>query len=160
MAPAIASNGKAIAHPPGYPYPKSSPPDARVFEVYAALTWGAVMWLFNERRQTLHGGMVNSMQVHSLLTSFQALAKPYAVPLPRAPSHSQSCAPFTDMANRTRKCGMASRPSCGVRCPPPALTTALTSLQTIGSGLVVRPTLSCILQVVASPVLAPRGCSR
>lgn len=58
--PASAKNG--FPHPPGFPYPKSNPPDSKVFSVYAALTWGAVMWLFRWRRDTLHGGMVNSMQ--------------------------------------------------------------------------------------------------
>ena len=48
--------------PPGYPYPKPLPPSSKVFEVYAALTWGAVMWLFQHRRDRLQSGMVNSMQ--------------------------------------------------------------------------------------------------
>lgn len=52
--------------PPGAPYPRPRPPNARLFEVYAALTWGAVMYLFKERRDTLQGGMINSMQVRSL----------------------------------------------------------------------------------------------
>ncbi|GAA5967649.1 hypothetical protein JCM21900_006729 [Sporobolomyces salmonicolor] len=48
--------------PPGHPYPKSRPPNAKVFELYAALAWGLVMYLFRERRDRLHGGMVSSMQ--------------------------------------------------------------------------------------------------
>ena len=48
--------------PPGYPYPKSRPPDSAVFKVYAAVAWGAVMWLFRNQRERLNGGMVNSMQ--------------------------------------------------------------------------------------------------
>ena len=48
--------------PPGYPYPKPLPPSSRIFEAYAALTWGAVMWLFQHRRDRLQSGMVNSMQ--------------------------------------------------------------------------------------------------
>ncbi|BGP15616.1 hypothetical protein JCM10213_004136 [Rhodosporidiobolus nylandii] len=55
-------NADGFPHPPGYPYPKSRPPNARVFELYAALAWGVVMYLFRERRDTLHGGMVSSMQ--------------------------------------------------------------------------------------------------
>lgn len=49
--------------PPGAPYPRARPPNARLFEIYAAVTWGAVMYLFKERRDTLQGGMINSMQV-------------------------------------------------------------------------------------------------
>lgn len=48
--------------PPGYPYPKSQPPDPQTFSLYAALAWGSVMWLFANRRERLHGGMVSSMQ--------------------------------------------------------------------------------------------------
>lgn len=51
-----------MPNPPGYPYSPSIPPDSKVFEVFAALTWGAVMWLFRWRRHTLQGGLVNSMQ--------------------------------------------------------------------------------------------------
>ncbi|KAI5481273.1 peroxisomal protein [Pseudohyphozyma bogoriensis] len=51
-----------LPHPPGAPYRKPRAPDSRVFQVYAALTWGAVMWLFREKRDRLQGGMVNSMQ--------------------------------------------------------------------------------------------------
>lgn len=53
----------AVPYPPGAPYPSPRAPNAKVFELYAALTWGAVMWLFAERRDKLQGGMVNSMQV-------------------------------------------------------------------------------------------------
>lgn len=53
----------ALAPPPGAPYAKPRPPNAKLFEIYAALTWGAVMYLFKERRDTLQGGMVGSMQV-------------------------------------------------------------------------------------------------
>ncbi|GAA5855319.1 hypothetical protein JCM8547_009032 [Rhodosporidiobolus lusitaniae] len=59
-APKPSSDG--FPHPPGYPYPKSLPPHSKVFELYAALAWGMVMWLFRERRERLHGGMVSSMQ--------------------------------------------------------------------------------------------------
>ncbi|KAF9821841.1 hypothetical protein IEO21_00271 [Rhodonia placenta] len=54
----------------GTPYAMSStassavkpiPPDARKFSVFAALCWGAVMWLFNERGETIQPGMFNSM---------------------------------------------------------------------------------------------------
>ncbi|KAK0473230.1 Tim17/Tim22/Tim23/Pmp24 family-domain-containing protein [Armillaria novae-zelandiae] len=37
------------------------PPDSRYFTVFAALSWGAVMWLFNHRGQTIQPGMFNSM---------------------------------------------------------------------------------------------------
>ena len=48
--------------PPGYPYPKSQQPDPKIFKVYAAIAWGSVMWLFANKRERLHGGMVSSMQ--------------------------------------------------------------------------------------------------
>lgn len=37
------------------------PPDARYFSVFAALSWGAVMWLFKNRGETIQPGMFNSM---------------------------------------------------------------------------------------------------
>ena len=36
-------------------------PDPKYFSVFAAVCWGAVMWLFKEREQTLQSGMFNSM---------------------------------------------------------------------------------------------------
>ncbi|CAD6586309.1 MAG: hypothetical protein CYPHOPRED_003469 [Cyphobasidiales sp. Tagirdzhanova-0007] len=48
--------------PPGYPYPKTQPPDSYIFKIYAALAWGSIMWLFANRRERLQGGMVSSMQ--------------------------------------------------------------------------------------------------
>ncbi|CUA68200.1 peroxisomal membrane protein 4 [Rhizoctonia solani] len=41
---------------------RSIPPDSRIFSVFAALSWGAVMWLFKYRPETLQPGMANSMQ--------------------------------------------------------------------------------------------------
>lgn len=76
-SPAAAPTTRALPSkngvppPPGAPYPKPRPPNARLFELYAAVTWGAVMYLFKERRDTLQGGMVGSMQV-SFLFSFLA----------------------------------------------------------------------------------------
>ncbi|KAF9036484.1 peroxisomal membrane protein 4 [Hymenopellis radicata] len=40
---------------------KPLPPDSRYFTVFAALSWGAVMWLFNHRGHTIQPGMFNSM---------------------------------------------------------------------------------------------------
>ncbi|EPS99106.1 hypothetical protein FOMPIDRAFT_1125009 [Fomitopsis schrenkii] len=40
---------------------KPIPPDATKFSLFAALCWGAVMWLFNERGETIQPGMFNSM---------------------------------------------------------------------------------------------------
>ncbi|KNZ57949.1 uncharacterized protein VP01_2033g3 [Puccinia sorghi] len=60
----LAPNG--MPRPPGFPYPASVPIDKRIFEIYAALTWGAVMWLFRWRRERLQGGLINSMQSHGL----------------------------------------------------------------------------------------------
>ncbi|KIM57028.1 hypothetical protein SCLCIDRAFT_1219868 [Scleroderma citrinum Foug A] len=37
------------------------PPDARYFSVFAALSWGAVMWLFKNRGEAIQPGMFNSM---------------------------------------------------------------------------------------------------
>ncbi|KAI0076248.1 peroxisomal membrane protein 4 [Panus rudis PR-1116 ss-1] len=54
----------------GQPYSMSStassavrpiPPDPRHFSIFAALCWGAVMWLFNERGETIQPGMFSSM---------------------------------------------------------------------------------------------------
>ncbi|KAF9499913.1 peroxisomal membrane protein 4 [Pleurotus eryngii] len=55
----------------GAPYSKSTspsdvvkplPPDSRYFTVFAALSWGAVMWLFTNRGESIQPGMFNSMQ--------------------------------------------------------------------------------------------------
>ncbi|KAJ7293250.1 Tim17/Tim22/Tim23/Pmp24 family-domain-containing protein [Mycena rebaudengoi] len=40
---------------------KPMPPDSRYFSVFAALSWGAVMWLFEHRGETIQPGMFNSM---------------------------------------------------------------------------------------------------
>lgn len=61
--PSGAGSRSTLPPPPGAPYARPRPPDSRVFGLYAAVTWGAVMYLFKERRDTLQGGMVNSMQV-------------------------------------------------------------------------------------------------
>ncbi|OJT15985.1 Peroxisomal membrane protein 4 [Trametes pubescens] len=37
------------------------PPDATQFSIFAAVCWGAVMWLFNERGESVQPGMFNSM---------------------------------------------------------------------------------------------------
>ncbi|QRW27576.1 mitochondrial import inner membrane translocase subunit TIM17 [Rhizoctonia solani] len=41
---------------------RSIPPDSKIFSVFAAVSWGAVMWLFKYRPETLQPGMANSMQ--------------------------------------------------------------------------------------------------
>ncbi|RDB29005.1 Peroxisomal membrane protein 4 [Hypsizygus marmoreus] len=38
------------------------PPDSRYFTLFAALSWGAVMWLFQHRGETIQPGMFNSMK--------------------------------------------------------------------------------------------------
>jgi len=38
------------------------PPDAQLFSAFAALSWGAVMWLFQNRGETIQPGMFNSMR--------------------------------------------------------------------------------------------------
>ena len=40
---------------------KPLPPDSTQFSIFAAVCWGAVMWLFNERGETIQPGMFNSM---------------------------------------------------------------------------------------------------
>jgi peroxisomal membrane protein 4 len=40
---------------------KPAPPNARYFSLFAALSWGAVMWLFRHRGETIQPGMFNSM---------------------------------------------------------------------------------------------------
>ncbi|TFK57466.1 peroxisomal membrane protein 4 [Heliocybe sulcata] len=37
------------------------PPDSRYFSLFAAACWGAVMWLFEHRGETVQPGMFNSM---------------------------------------------------------------------------------------------------
>jgi len=37
------------------------PPDSRYFSVFAAISWGAVMYLFRNRGETIQPGMFNSM---------------------------------------------------------------------------------------------------
>ncbi|KAG8220011.1 Tim17/Tim22/Tim23/Pmp24 family-domain-containing protein [Butyriboletus roseoflavus] len=46
-------DGSALARP--------IPPDPRYFSVFAALAWGAVMWLFKNRGESIQTGMFNSM---------------------------------------------------------------------------------------------------
>jgi peroxisomal membrane protein 4 len=40
---------------------KPLPPDSKYFTAFAALSWGAVMWLFQHRGETIQPGMFNSM---------------------------------------------------------------------------------------------------
>lgn len=47
--------------PSDYPAHKVIPVDNTSHQIFAALTWGWVMWLFTNRRQNLNGGLVNSM---------------------------------------------------------------------------------------------------
>ncbi|KAF9459463.1 Tim17/Tim22/Tim23/Pmp24 family-domain-containing protein [Collybia nuda] len=41
---------------------KPLPPDSRYFTIFAAVSWGAVMWLFRHRGETIQPGMFNSMK--------------------------------------------------------------------------------------------------
>ena len=43
------------------PYPQPVPPSSTHFSIFAALTWGAVMYLFNERNHAIQTGMWSSM---------------------------------------------------------------------------------------------------
>ncbi|TFL06458.1 Tim17/Tim22/Tim23/Pmp24 family-domain-containing protein [Pterulicium gracile] len=53
------------------------PPDTRYFTAFAALSWGAVMWLFRHRGETIQPGMFNSMtylyQDSDVWTDFRTL---------------------------------------------------------------------------------------
>ncbi|KAL1661941.1 Tim17/Tim22/Tim23/Pmp24 family-domain-containing protein [Schizophyllum commune] len=40
---------------------KPLPPDSKAFTLFAAFSWGAVMWLFEHRGETIQPGMFNSM---------------------------------------------------------------------------------------------------
>lgn len=44
-------------HPPSKPIPT----DGKAFEIFAAVVWACVMWLFENRRQRLQNGLVTSM---------------------------------------------------------------------------------------------------
>ena len=51
-----------LASAPGAPaLVKPLPPNARYFSIFAAVVWGAVMWLFEHREQTIQPGMFSSM---------------------------------------------------------------------------------------------------
>lgn len=52
--------------PSNYPPNKVIPTEKRTFSIFAGLVWGAVMWLFKNRRQNLQGGLVNSMDCKRL----------------------------------------------------------------------------------------------
>ncbi|EIM92783.1 peroxisomal membrane protein 4 [Stereum hirsutum FP-91666 SS1] len=41
---------------------KPIPPDSRYFTAFAAISWGLVMWLFENRGETIQPGMFNSMK--------------------------------------------------------------------------------------------------
>lgn len=47
--------------PSSYPAKRPIPTDAKSFEIFAAVVWGSVMWLFENRRVNLNNGLVNSM---------------------------------------------------------------------------------------------------
>lgn len=53
--------------PPTYPPNRVIPVDDKAHQIFAAVTWGTVMWLFMNRRQRLNGGLVNSMDCTSLI---------------------------------------------------------------------------------------------
>ncbi|KAI9572747.1 Tim17/Tim22/Tim23/Pmp24 family-domain-containing protein [Boletus coccyginus] len=47
--------------PGGSTLARPVPPDPQYFSVFAALAWGAVMWLFKNRGESIQPGMFNSM---------------------------------------------------------------------------------------------------
>ncbi|KAI0786049.1 peroxisomal membrane protein 4 [Abortiporus biennis] len=50
---AISSTGSASVKP--------IPPNAKYFSIFAAVCWGAVMWLYQNKGETIQPGMFNSM---------------------------------------------------------------------------------------------------
>jgi peroxisomal membrane protein 4 len=57
----VASFIPRARSPTGSAALKPVPPDSRYFSLFAALSWGAVMWLFQHRGETIQPGMFNSM---------------------------------------------------------------------------------------------------
>ncbi|KAG9014362.1 hypothetical protein FRB94_012768 [Tulasnella sp. JGI-2019a] len=62
----VASFIPRQAPPSPHPYPQSDkvrplPPNSKIFSGFAALSWGAVMYLFANRGETIQPGMFNSM---------------------------------------------------------------------------------------------------
>lgn len=53
---------------PDYPANKVVPIDNTAHQIFAAITWGTVMWLFANHRQRLNGGLVNSMDCTWIVT--------------------------------------------------------------------------------------------
>ena len=47
--------------PSSYPPNRPIPTDSKSFEIFAALVWGSVMYLFENKRIRLQNGLVNSM---------------------------------------------------------------------------------------------------
>lgn len=100
------------------------------------------MWLFNERRDTLQNGMVNSMQVRAPLALVSVRASPAdldVVAAAAAPS-------LFSTSTKIQKCGTVSRLCCGVsRLPLGPVALELTALsahhQTISRAAMV-PTVS------------------
>lgn len=56
-----------------------------MFELYSALAWGMVMYLFREKRDRLHGGMVSSMQVSLASQSCRGERKPSCLGITQMP---------------------------------------------------------------------------
>jgi hypothetical protein len=52
-----------------WPSDRPIPTESKTFSVFAAVVWGSVMWLFDQRRQNLQGGLVNSMDCESAARS-------------------------------------------------------------------------------------------
>ncbi|KAH8120550.1 peroxisomal membrane protein 4 [Phellopilus nigrolimitatus] len=63
VASVIARDRSGAKHAPPAPGTLARPlqPDARQFSFFAALAWGAVMWLFENRSETIQPGMWSSM---------------------------------------------------------------------------------------------------
>ncbi|KAF8898383.1 Tim17/Tim22/Tim23/Pmp24 family-domain-containing protein [Infundibulicybe gibba] len=56
------SSGASTPPHSALPIVRPLPPDSRYFTVFAALSWGAVMWLFQHRGESIQPGMFNSMK--------------------------------------------------------------------------------------------------
>ncbi|KAJ7357032.1 Tim17/Tim22/Tim23/Pmp24 family-domain-containing protein [Mycena albidolilacea] len=56
-----SSSPYSSSSPPAPGTVRPAPPDSRYFTMFAALSWGAVMWLFENRGETVQPGLFNSM---------------------------------------------------------------------------------------------------
>lgn len=88
--------------PPGYPYPKSRPPQSQVFRWYSALAWGTVMYAVSSVCPETVGLMHSNIATGG---SFNIIENDCTV------AWSPRCSIFTS----TRRCGIVPETCYGVR---------------------------------------------